>query len=131
MKKVFTHEQEIELIKYIVRQYKTKSVAQIHAEMIITHPHLDLTKSQIGNIIKRLKKCYDTRSAEYRINNRLLEAAEIERRKHITLPDKRCKRQEAAQEVVDQDIIQTIADADLLHLNNCIQLNQEDISDVK
>lgn len=126
MNNSFTPEQEKKNIRYIVGEYKTKSIDQIHAEMINTHPHLKLTKSQIGNIIKRMKKCYDTKIAECNANKQFDEALKIMKKKHITLPDKRSKRLEAAKEVVAQDIIQTIADADLALLNNSLQSNQED-----
>jgi hypothetical protein len=100
----------IELVKFIVGEYQTKTVQKIHEGMTVTHPDLKLTKSQVGNLIKECKRSFDRRSAQCRANSQFKEAAAIEARKFRCLPDKRSKFRAAVDQVVDFDIIENVVD---------------------
>lgn len=82
MNKKISREAEYALAKHIATEYKTKTVRQICEEMHVSHPEFALTYSKIGSIINRLKKAFDRRSAECRLQSRYADAAVIDRKKH-------------------------------------------------
>lgn len=110
---IVDNQKSVELARYIARQYQTKTVKEIHEGMLITHPGLNLSESQVGGIIRDFKRSFDRRVAQCLANNQYIKAAAIEALKLQLLPDKRSKFKPAVDQVVDQDIIQNIVDEEI------------------
>ena len=110
----------VDVVRYIVHEYQTKTIQKIYEGMLVTHPHLKLSKNVVGNIIKECRLTFERKAAECRANMQYKEAAAIEARKYTCLPDKRSKFRSSVDQVVDQDIIENVVNIAL------IQPNKED-----